>query len=143
MRLPQSLFLVMRSGKSGHTRRKRRARPSHVSAVLPTRDGRSPYTGGLRFLHEGFEFPTRDLVVSQSPALRFLGGVGMSSVLWLTPPHANTPECPFSAVRGQGIHGAPKFPAEHRGLYKTAALKSSAAKKRLWRDKSVLQASIW
>ena len=92
----------------------------HGMAVLPTRGVCVSYTRGLSSLH-GI------LVVSPSPALRFLGGVGMSSVLWLTPPHANTPECPFSAVRGQGIHGAPKFPAEHRGLYKTAALKSSAA----------------
>ena len=65
----------------------------------------------------------------------------MSSALWLTPPHDCTPKCPFSAVRGQGIHVAPKFPAEHRGLYKTAAPESSAAvyqDSSMWKSQSAV-----
>ena len=36
-----------------------------------------------------------DLVFQFTPARGV--GAGMSSALWLTPPRANTPECPFSA----------------------------------------------
>ncbi len=41
-------------------------------------------------------------------------GAGMSSALWLTPPHASTPECPFSAERGLSRTSRER---RERGLY--------------------------